>query len=62
MPATVRALNEMAELNLHRREWGRALENLKRQHGLPNDHHGIIYDTADYEDAFGWIDNMMDYL
>ncbi|MBZ0115560.1 MAG: hypothetical protein K8H88_01100, partial [Sandaracinaceae bacterium] len=48
---TARALNELVERPLHRREWGRALEDLKRAESLPNDHHGAILDNGDYIDA-----------
>jgi filamentous hemagglutinin len=37
-------------LGLQRSEAGRALENLKRDLGLPNNHHGKIMSNGDYVD------------
>jgi filamentous hemagglutinin len=37
---TAKALNEALERDLHARDWGRALEALKKAEGLPNNHHG----------------------
>ena len=51
--STAKALNENLGLNLHPREWGRALEKLKKQAGLPNNHHGQIDALGNYLDDFG---------
>ncbi|GJM40919.1 MAG: hypothetical protein DHS20C20_12010 [Ardenticatenaceae bacterium] len=61
--STARELNELAGKNLSRREWGRILEALKREHGLPNNHHGSITPSGNYIDEFGnVIDNLLDYI
>ncbi|HXM23922.1 MAG TPA: RHS repeat-associated core domain-containing protein, partial [Terriglobales bacterium] len=39
---TADKLNELFEKDLNRRDWGRALEDLKRFNELPNDFHGNI--------------------
>jgi filamentous hemagglutinin len=57
------ALNELAETNLSRREWGRMLEALKKDLGLPNNHHGKITSMGDYLDQAGeFIGNLLEYL
>jgi hypothetical protein len=50
--------------NLHRRDWGRALEELKPFNGLPpNWHHGRIMENGDVLDDFGnYIDNLGNYI
>ena len=49
--------------SLHGREWGSALERLKRTFTLPNDFHGQIMDNGDFTDADGnVIGNIHDYL
>jgi hypothetical protein len=40
--STANALNELNEMSLTRRDWGRALEMLKASLDLPNNHHGLI--------------------
>ena len=47
-PDTARGLNEALGQNLSRREWGRALEALKKDRLLPNDFHGRILSTGEY--------------
>ena len=60
---TADALNELTGRSLHRRDWGRALEALKREHGLGNGHHGRILDTGVYADLDGnVIDDLESYL
>jgi filamentous hemagglutinin len=60
---TAKALNEATGRNLSRRDWGRALETLKREHGLPPGHHGTITSRGDYLDEAGkFIDNLLGYL
>jgi len=62
-PRTARELNKVTGKDLHRREWGRALEDLKRDYDLPGDHHGRILDNGDYLDEFGeLLGNLQDYL
>jgi len=62
-PATARGLNQFTGMNLHRREWGRALEKLKKAEGLPNNHHGRILENGDYvDDDANLIGNLIDYL
>lgn len=61
--STANALNEATGLNLTRREWGRALEALKRNSFLPNNHHGRILSNGDYVDDAGEIlGNLLDFL
>jgi RHS repeat-associated protein len=60
---TAKALNEVAGRNLSPREWGRALEALKKELGFANNHHGKITSTGDYLDEAGkFIGNLLDYL
>lgn len=61
--STADALNQHFQVNYHRREWGRALESLKRQNDLSPNHHGKILETGDYLDDVGnLIDNIGAYL
>jgi RHS repeat-associated protein len=61
--STARALNGEFGLDLKPREWGRALEALKRFEQLPNNHHGRIMSNGDYVDEAGnVIGNLIDYL
>jgi filamentous hemagglutinin len=47
----------------HPKDYGRALEALKRNHGLPNNHHGKIRGDGAYLDSEGnLIDFITDYL
>jgi len=64
LDAPPKALNEAHELDLHPREWGRALESLKKDLGLGNNHHGKIMASADYHDAATdlHLGNLLDYL
>jgi hypothetical protein len=61
---TAKALNELHELSLHKREWGRALEALKKDLGLGNNHHGKIMDSGDYLDGETdeFLGNLLDYI
>lgn len=61
--STARGLDEASGMNLPRREWGRALERLKKGNDLPNNHHGRILSTGDYlNDAGKCVGNLLDYL
>ena len=61
--STANALNEFAGTSYHSREWGRALEALKKFEGLGNAHHGKILRNADYTDSAGQLlGNLLDYL
>ena len=61
--ATASALNEFSGRALHRRDWGRALEKLKKANNLRNDTHGKILSNGDYIDGTGCvIDNILDYI
>ncbi|MFO6300376.1 PAAR-like domain-containing protein [Rahnella selenatireducens] len=60
---TAKILNEQFGTNLTSREWGRALESLKKDNGLRNDFHGRILDNGSYiDDAGSNIGNIEDYL
>ena len=64
-PETARKLNEYFGLDLHPRDWGRALERLKKDPDLqlPNNHHGNIEKDGTYTDQKGNpIGNIADYL
>jgi hypothetical protein len=61
--ATAKALNKGTGMDLDRREWGRALEALKVEHGLPPGHHGSITSSGDYLDKAGKvIDSLLGYV
>jgi RHS repeat-associated protein len=62
--ATAKTLNTNFGENLPSREWGRALEALKSDNGLPNDFHGKIMSNGDFVDAHTGqvIGNIGDYL
>jgi hypothetical protein len=51
--STAKALNNGLGRDLHPREWGRALEGLKKQARLPNNHHGQIDALGNYLDDLG---------
>ncbi|WP_170948512.1 hemagglutinin repeat-containing protein [Bordetella genomosp. 5] len=52
-------LNKEFGKNLHAREWGRALEALKRELLLGNDHHGRLLSNGDYQSQTGeWLGNI----
>ncbi len=56
-------LNDYFDQNLTKRDWGRALEALKKEHRLRNDHHSKILDNGDYiNDAGDLIGNIADHL
>jgi hypothetical protein len=62
-PGTAKALNGALGFNLHPRDWGRALEGLKKDFNLPNDFHGVITESGAYLDKAGKvIGNLMDYV
>jgi hypothetical protein len=50
--------------SLEPREWGRALESLKQNEGLPNDFHGKILSNGNFAnpDTGAIIGNIGDYL
>ena len=52
---TANALNEVFNLNLPSREWGRAIEKLKHELLLNPDDHGTIYDDGTYESEDGSV-------
>jgi hypothetical protein len=52
---TAKALNEANGMNLTVREWGRALEALKKAEELANNFHGAIDSAATYLDPTGNI-------
>ncbi len=61
--STANGLNKYFGEKLHKREWGRALEELKADNNLRNDHHGRIIDNGDYINSIGEIiGNIGDYL
>jgi RHS repeat-associated protein len=60
---TARELNRYFDEDLHKREWGRALEELKDRHDLPNDFHGRIMSNGDYLSPRGdFIGNLSEYI
>ena len=61
--STANALNESLGESMTNREWGRALEALKKDNGLRNDFHGRILDNGNYVDKSGnVIGNIGDYV
>ncbi|MCX8640550.1 hypothetical protein J3U37_10570, partial [Gilliamella sp. B3172] len=61
--STANALNKYFDENINKREWGRALESLKKDNNIRNDHHGRILDNGDYINSSGnVIGNIGDYL
>jgi hypothetical protein len=62
-PGTAEKLNKYFGLDLHPREWGRALERLKGELKIKGNHHGKIYDDGTYEDTkTKKTGNIADYL
>jgi RHS repeat-associated protein len=60
---TAGKLNDYFGENLTKRDWGRALEGLKKDLGLPNNHHARILDNGGYvDDAGNLLGNIGDYL
>lgn len=60
---TANGLNKEFNKNLTNREWGRALEALKKYENLDNNFHGRILDNGDYIDHTGKIlGNIGDFL
>ncbi|MBC9132009.1 hypothetical protein FcAc13_11930, partial [Frischella sp. Ac13] len=61
--STANALNKYFGENINKREWGRALESLKKDNNIRNDHHGRILDNGDYINSSGnVIGNIGEYL
>jgi hypothetical protein len=64
--STANALNKAHNLNLHRREWGRALEDLKTANfgKRPNFHDTDIYEGGQvmYKQTLDMIDNLLNFL
>jgi filamentous hemagglutinin len=61
--STANTLNSQLGESLTSREWGQALESLKKDNGLRNDFHGRILDNGNYiDDAGKVIGNIGDYL
>ncbi|MFV9502973.1 MAG: RHS repeat-associated core domain-containing protein [Oscillochloridaceae bacterium umkhey_bin13] len=62
--STANELNKAHGLRLHQREWGRALEGLKSDLRLPNNHHGKITEFGNYIDGKTGkiLGNLLDYL
>jgi hypothetical protein len=60
---TANALNDSLGMSVGRRDWGRALEELKRDLGLPGDHHGRIMSTGEYlDDSGNLLGRLQDYV
>ena len=61
---TARALNELTGRNLHSRDWGRAVERIKRANEInSNDHSGIIDGLGNYVHAARDVfESLEDYL
>lgn len=60
---TTRELNKTSGQNLTRRDWGRALENLKRENGLRGDDHGVLKADGSFIDSRGvYRGNIIDYI
>lgn len=56
-------MNKYFGENINKREWGRALESLKKDNNIRNDHHGRILDNGDYINSSGnVIGNIGEYL
>ena len=61
--STAKALNQEWGVNLTRREWGRALEALKKNFNLRNDFHGKILENGNFTSKSGEvIGNLLEYL
>lgn len=60
---TVKALNERFGTKLSKGEWGRALEDLKKDAGLRNDFHGKIFSDGSYGSSItNVLGNISHYL
>jgi RHS repeat-associated protein len=60
---TANVLNDYFGLNHPKRVWGGALEELKRDLSVPNDHHGKLLSNGDYLDEAGeFLGNVFQYL
>ncbi len=60
---TGKSLNQFFGEDLSKREWGRALEGMKRELGLRNDQHGKILGNGNYVDDVGNVlGNLGDYI
>ena len=63
LTSTAKALNSFHDVSKHGREWGRALEALKRSEGLGNAHHGMVLRNGDYVDmAKNVLGNLLEWL
>lgn len=61
--SAARQLNKAFGVNLSKREWGRALEALKKDNKLRNDFHGKLFSDGSYgSDLSDIIGNIADYL
>jgi hypothetical protein len=60
--STANQLNKNLEMNEPSREWGRALERLKGEEGIPNDSHNKIMGNGDYQVNGEIVGNIADYL
>jgi filamentous hemagglutinin len=60
---TATELNNTLGQSASRRDWGRALEDLKRDYQLPGNHHRKILSNGDYLDEAGNVlGNLLEYL
>jgi len=56
-------LNKDSGKDLNRREWGRALEEMKKENGLRGDDHGKLLRNGDFYDTRGTFrGNIHDYI
>lgn len=57
-------LNEMGDVDLSRRDWGRVLESLKADLDIANDFHGLVDSLGNYIDPHTRevLGNLFDYL
>jgi hypothetical protein len=60
---TAKSLNDAFGTSYQPREWGRAVESLKEQFGLPPSFHGKITSDGSYLDKTGsYLGNLWDYI
>jgi RHS repeat-associated protein len=60
--STANALNKFLQKNLPSREWGRALEAMKKFEGIGNDFHGQIARNGDVFDNGALLGNLEEFL